>query len=100
MPVLLMQVAEFLATFCKFSVYGNGTTIQINEDYYLLTNDHISQCTPSKVDFIIRYEGHLKRVDWDTILNKLRSGDILVYNAKSEKFRSRTIINKWLLQFI
>ena len=95
-----MKTTEFLSTFCKFSIYGSGTAIQINDDYYMLTDSHVTRCTPRKVDFIIAYEGHLPTINWDTILNKLRSGDISVYNSKSEKFRSRTIINKWLLQFL
>jgi hypothetical protein len=102
-----MHIEEFLSTFCKFSIYGSGITIQIinskdDTQTYVLTDCHVRRvsATTTKVDFIIKCDKDISECTWDTILNNLRSGDISVYNSKSDKFRSRTIINKWLLQFI
>ena len=95
----IVEIIIFLSQFCKFSIYGEGIVLKVNDVYFQLCDSGISKIEADHHDFAVTYEQRIPK-RWDEIIMRIRNGHISVLGADGEQLRARTVINKILTQFI
>ena len=94
----VVEIILFLSQFCKFSIYGEGVVLKVNDVYFQLGDSGIAKIESDRHDYAVTYEHKIPK-KWDEIITRIRNGHIAVLDDHNQQLRARTVINKILTQF-
>ena len=94
-----VEIIVFLSKFCKFSIYGGGVILNVNDTYFALSDSGVAVVPETAHHFEVRYTNEFPK-RWDNIIMHIRNGNVRIFNERSEPMRGRTIINKILSLFV